>query len=231
MEELEALEPDSFDLPGEGPEPIAGFYRIDPAEFGAPESAGTIDNLVSAIEFSPDPQELEREKEEEARSMAEHFEIQSPFASIFSTLSEEELEPDPVEELESLEKEKPTPDDSPEREAEELRSSFTGLQLSVPFLATLDSEITFLEAEEDEDAPAAPEEEEAAALEFGQAPEEEAVALESGQAPESTEAGGVIMERDGIIYINERVLAPDKKTLKGLDRNFKRLIDAILNNT
>jgi hypothetical protein len=227
LEELEALEPDFSGLPGGGPGSPAEFHGIDPLEFDASGESGTaIDTLVSAIEFSPDSQELEREREEEARSMAEQFEIQSPFASIFSALAEEELEMDPVEELESLEREAPAPDESPEAEAEALKTSFTGPQLSVPFLTALNSELPF--PEEDEDAFTAPEEE-ATALEAEQEPE--AAALETGEAPEEAGADGVIVERDGVLYINESVRNPGRKNRKGLDRNFKNLIDAILNNT
>jgi hypothetical protein len=182
------------------------FQGIAPLEFegtNAPETA--IDNLVRAIEFSPESQEVEQEKEQAAKSMAEHFNIQSPFTSIFSTLSELEFEAEPMEDLEPLEKEWLEPDESLETEAEELRFSFAGPQLSVPFQKELNSEITLLPAEDnDEDAPGEPEEE--------------------------AETGAVITERDGVSYINESVLSPDKETLKGLDKNFKNLIDSIINS-
>jgi hypothetical protein len=221
VEELEAVEPDRM-----------RFDEIDPLEFDESAEFGTaIDSLVSAIEFSPESQELEREKEEEARSMAENFDIQSPFASIFSALAKEELEPEPVEELESLEREAPSPDESPETDAEELRLSFAGPQLSVPFLGTLNSEIAFLMAGEG-DAPAAPEED-AAVLDAGPEPGDmDAGGQGTGPEPEETETdGGIITERDGVLYINENVLNPGKKILKGLNRNFKNLIDSILNNS
>ncbi|MDR3122801.1 MAG: hypothetical protein LBU16_03370 [Treponema sp.] len=193
-----------------------GFYEIDPSEEDSGKSGVAINTVVSAIEFSPESEKAEQEKEEAARSMAENFEIQSPFASIFSALSEEELKPEPVEDLESLEREGPPPDDSPETEAEaeELRLRFADPLLSIPFVEALNGEITVLAVEdEDEDAPTAPE------------------YLETEQAPEETVSGGVVMERDGVIYINENILSPDKETLKGLDRNVKNLIDSILNNT
>jgi hypothetical protein len=207
---------------GEEPGTTAEFYKINPSEFGQPTGAGTaIDNLVSAIEFSPESKDSEQEKEEAAKSMAEQFEIQSPFVSIFSSLSEVELEPEPMENLETLERE--GSDDSPEAKAEveELRPSFVGPQLSIPFIGTPNSEITLLAVEdEDEDAPAGPEQAEI-----------EAEDLETEQAPEAAEAGGVVTERDGVIYINENILSPSKETLRGLDRNFKNLIDSVLNNT
>jgi hypothetical protein len=204
--ELEAAGPELEEL-----EIMAEFYGINPSEFGEPdEDEMTIDNLARAIEFSPEPQEIAQEKEDAAKSMAEHFEIQSPFTSIFSTLSEVAFEPEPMEDLESLEREWLAPDDSPEAEAEELPFSFAGPQLSVPFLKALNSEIIVLTAEdENEDLPAVPEE----------------------AAPEEAAPGRVVTERDGVIYINESVLSPDKETLKGLDKNFKNLIDSILNNT
>jgi hypothetical protein len=205
LEELEAVGPEFIEPDFGRPGIMKGYRGIILPEFedsDEPETA--MDNLVRAIEFSPDSQELEQEKEKAAKSMAEHFKIQSPFASIFSTLSEVEFEPEPMEDLESLEREWLAPDKSPEREVEDLQFSF-GPQLSVPFLGALNGEITPLTAEdEDEDLPAAPEE---------------------------AAADGVITERDGVNYINESVLRPDKETLKGLDKNFKNLIDSILNNT
>jgi hypothetical protein len=39
----------------------------------------------------------------------------------------------------------------------------------------------------------------------------------------------IIMERDGVSYINERILAPDQGTLKGLNPSIKYLVDSILN--
>jgi hypothetical protein len=200
LEELEAAEPE-FGRPG-----MTTFHRVTLPEFeDSDETEAAMDNLVRAIEFSPDSQELEQEKERAAKSMAEHFKIQSPFASIFSTLSEVEFEPEPMEDLESLEREWLAPDDFPETEAEELRFGFAGPQLSVPFLKALNGEITLLAVEdEDKDMPAAPEE---------------------------AADGEIITERDGVNYINESVLRPDKETLKGLDKNFKNLIDSILNNT
>jgi hypothetical protein len=224
LAELETLEPE-----GEKAGTMTRSNELDPLRhefFG--ESKTAIDNLVSAIEFSPDPEELAQEKEQAARSMAEHFEIQSPFASIFSALSEEELEPEPMEDLESLEKEGPEPDDSPETDAERLKFSFAGPQLSVPFLGALNSEIAFLAVEdEDEDTPAAPENVEAGEPETEQA----AKTAEAGGTKTEQEDGGVVTERDGVIYVNKSVLSPDKETLKGLDKNFKNLIDSILNNS
>jgi hypothetical protein len=219
-----ADEPETLeDLAGaedEAPGAMANFPGIDPLGFEDSDgSEMAINNLVRAIEFSPESRELEREKELAAKSMAEHLEIQSPFASIFSTLSEVEFEPEPMEDLESLEREWLMPDDSPETEAEALQFSFPGFQFSAPFLNALSGEITALAAE-DEDA--APEEAEPALPESGEPGDE---------APEDADAGGVVTERDGVIYVNERALRPDKETLKGLDRNFKNLIDSILNNS
>jgi hypothetical protein len=206
-EELETLdEAEDPESEPEEPDVALEFQEIDPLGFdvsGGPEETA-INNLVSALEFSPGPEEAEREKDEAARSMTEQFEIQSPFAEIFSALSEVEFEPEPMESLEALEKEGADLDDSPEMEVEELDGSFTGIQLSMPFLTTLNSEITVLEAE-DGDVPAT--------------------------EPEEEDAGPVVAERDGVAYINESALNPGKKILNGLNKNFKNLIDSILNNT
>jgi hypothetical protein len=218
LEELEAVDPDLVE-PAEGA--VTNFPGIDPLGFGDSDRFEmTIDNLARSVEFGPEPLEVEREKEEAARSMAKHFEVQSPFASIFSTLSEVEFEPEPMEELESLERGL-APDNSQAVEAEELRLSFVGPQLSIPFLKTLSNEIAFLAVEEDDDDEAEPMEPEAA--ETGE--------LEIEEALEEAEADGVVTERDGVIYINENVLRPDKETLQGLDKDFKSLIDSILDNT
>jgi hypothetical protein len=218
LPELETMELDLGEPEFEGPELTTDFQELDPVEvedFDGSETIAT--NLASDIEFGPDSQELEQEKEEAARSMAEQFEIQSPFDSILSTLSEVEFAPEPMEELEALEGEWRTPDNSAEAEAEELRPGFAGPQFSVPFLETLSSEVALLTVEdEDEAEPVAPEE-----------------TRERGMAdtPAEPETGGIVTERDGVIYINESVLRPDKETLKGLDKNFKNLIDSILDNT
>jgi hypothetical protein len=208
LAELEAMELELIEPEDGRVETITSFQGVDPAEFeDFDESA--IDNLARTIEFSPDPQEIAEEKEKAARSMAEHFEIQSPFVSIFSTLSELEFEPEPMEDLESLEREWLAPDNSREAEMEELRSNFAGPQLSIPFQGT-NNEITLLIADRD----TAPEE-------TGELETEEEASAEDG----------IILERDGVSYINESALQPDKETLKGLDRNFKNLVDSILNNT
>jgi hypothetical protein len=213
LEELAG--PEQSEPENRGQETMAELYGIDPLAFEDFDKATAIGNLASAIEFSPESEELEQEKEDAAKSMAEHFEIQSP-ASIFSPLSELEFKPEPMEELEILEREWPEPDDSPETEMEELRSGFASPQLSIPFQGALNSELAVLMVEnENGDAPAAPEETEAGELETPRAPE----------------TGAVVTERDGVIYINKSILNPDRETLKGLDRNFKNLIDSILNNT
>jgi hypothetical protein len=218
-EELEPIEPEP-----EEPEKLINmteFYGFDLLELENSNGPGgiVVDNPASALEFSPGPEELEREKEEAARSMAEHLEIQSPFAAIFSTLAEVEFEPEPMESLEPLEKEGQTQDNSPEVEAEELDISFTGPHLSIPFLTSPASEIIVLEAEDDEEA-AMPGDEDARAGD----PETE-------QAPGEGDSDRVFAERDGVIYIDESVRAPDKKPLRGLNKSLKNLIDSILNNT
>jgi hypothetical protein len=220
-EELETL--DEAEAPEDGtgePELAAEFLEIDPLGFEIAEELEetALNDLASVLEFTPDPEEEEREKDEAARSLAEQFEIQSPFAEILSTLSTVEFEPEPMESLESLEHEGLIEDDAPETEAEELERGFTGIQFSIPFLTAPNNEITLLEAEdledaeEDGDAPAAAEDEGEKAAETGEGA-----------------SGPVVAEKDGVTYINESVLNPDQKTLKGLDRNFKDLIDSILN--
>jgi hypothetical protein len=215
LAELEAAGLELVEPKDEGVEIPEEFHSIDPLDFGDAAGSSAINKLTSAIEFSPESKELDQEKEDAAKSMAEHFEIQSP-ALIFSPLSELEFKPEPMEDLEPLESERPAPEDTPETEAEELRSSFAGSQLSIPFLGMLNSELAFLAAA-DEDELLAPE-------------AADAEELKTPQAPEDADIDGVITEKDGMIYINENVLSPDKETLKGLDKNFKNLIDSILNN-
>ncbi|MFP3041534.1 hypothetical protein LQZ19_06885 [Treponema primitia] len=200
-EELEEIEP--MDV---GPE----FEQIDPSELGGSEDTSDkgMSSLASEIEFSPVPEEVEKAQEEAAESLVDGLEIQSPFTAIFSTLSEVEFEPEPAENLESLEREGLIePHDSPEIAAERLSSNFVKPMLSKPFFTALYDELEVLEAQV----------------------EDEATLVEETEAAVDEEKE-IIAERDGISYINENILTPDEKTLKSLDRNFKNLIDSVLNN-
>jgi hypothetical protein len=38
----------------------------------------------------------------------------------------------------------------------------------------------------------------------------------------------VILERDGVHYIDRGAMTPDKKTIKNLDQDFLRLVDSVL---
>jgi hypothetical protein len=200
------------------------FQELDPFEFGAIDKPinSTIDELATAIDFSPEPEDLAQERDADAKSMAENFEIQSPFTTIFSALSEVELEPELMESLESLESldetEGPAPDSAPEARAEELGLCFVGPMFSIPFHLALNGEVVVLEVEDDDGATAVEETEEA--------PPE----LAPDEAEEEGDTDTIIAERDGVSYIRESALNPDKETLKGLDKDFKNLIDSILNN-
>ncbi|WP_010257243.1 hypothetical protein [Treponema primitia] len=201
LEELEEIEP---------LEAIPEFEQIDASELGGSDDTSDKDmsSLASEIEFSPVPEEVEKAKEEAAESMVDDFEIQSPFTAIFSALSEVEFEPEPSENLESLEKEGLIePDDSLEAEAEPLNTDFVKPLLSKPFFAASYEEIEILEAQAEDETPVV---------------EDAETALE--------EEKEIIAERDGISYINESILNPDEETLKSLDRNFKNLIDSVLND-
>jgi hypothetical protein len=167
-------------------------------------------SLASAIEFSPPPEELEKQKEAAAKSMVEKFEIQSPFSTIFSGLARgepsveytrgepqtegltvEDLEEEPVELL-PLDEESP----EPPTEAKQLKMYFVKPLLSVPFSTALNTEVEVLAVQDVDD----------------------------------TEENTVIAKRNGVPYINERILTPDKKTEKSLDRNFKQLVESVLAN-
>jgi hypothetical protein len=170
-----------------------------------------INDLMSAIEFGPDPLPEEFAQDNE-NSMAEIFDFESP-AAIFSSLSELKFTPEPMEDLEALERDRTELDDSPETDAEELSLSFVGSQFfDAPFLTALNGELPLLMAE-DED------------------PAMEGDGETKTPSPEEAEAGEVISERDGVAYISENTLAPDEKTLAGLNRDFKDLIDSVLNDT
>jgi hypothetical protein len=52
---------------------------------------------------------------------------------------------------------------------------------------------------------------------------------ETAPLDETIEGTGIIEERDGVNYIKESILSPNTETEKKLDRNFKNLIDSILN--
>jgi hypothetical protein len=206
--ELEVVEPDLT----EEPEAAAKFHGVD-LLFEDSGYSMTMDDLISAIEFGPEPppQEFEQENENILDSLAESFDFKSP-ASIFSSLSGLAFTPEPMEDLEFLERERTEPEDSPETEAEELRLSFVGPQFFAPFMGAPDSELPLLMAE-DEDASAAPEEPETPLL------------------PAEAATGDIITERDGVAYVSKTALAPDRETARGLDKNFKNLIDSVLNDT
>jgi hypothetical protein len=215
--ELEVVEPD---LPSEQkpdalelelPEELEARARsrgFDPVSDDS-DQATDMDDLMRAIEFGPDPipEEFDQENENALASMAELFNFESP-DTIFSSLAELDFTPEPMEDLESLERERMEPDDSPETEVEELRPSFINSRFFTnPFMAALTNELSLL-TEEDEGAEEGP---------------------ETTQA--SDEDGEVITERDGVAYINESILTPDEKTLANLDGDFMDLIDSVLNDT
>jgi hypothetical protein len=42
------------------------------------------------------------------------------------------------------------------------------------------------------------------------------------------DAGAVILERDGVHYIDRRVMTPDRETVKKLDQDFLGLVNSVL---
>jgi hypothetical protein len=64
--------------------------ELDPSELAESVGGAGKVNPASTIEFSPLPEEIERQKEAAAKSMAEKFKIQSPFPAIFSGLAKGE---------------------------------------------------------------------------------------------------------------------------------------------
>jgi hypothetical protein len=187
-EELGTLE-EIFDEP-EGalaaqPRAVPEFQELDPSELGIPD-------------------ELEKEHESEANTMAENFEIVSPFSTILSgfpgehALKEEQLE---------LLDEEPVPEDTRETLAEELGVSFAGSLLYHPFQTEMADEVEVLESPDDGDA-------------------EEA--LPDLEIPPDSGEEEYILERDGVSYINESLLSPDRKILEKLDQDFQDLIDSVL---
>jgi hypothetical protein len=87
-------------------------------------------------------------------------------------------------------------------EAKQLNMYFVKPLLSVPFSTALNTEVEVL-AVQDVDDDAIPE-------------------------LSSEEANTVIAKRNGVPYINESILNPDKETTKKLDGNFKRLVESVL---
>ncbi|GHU62013.1 hypothetical protein FACS189445_4600 [Spirochaetia bacterium] len=218
IEELEAIEPIQELDPSELVESAEGSIRVNPA---------------SEIEFTPPSEAIEKQQEEEAKSMAENLKIQSPFTAIFSYLSKgepqtegqtvedtggeprlealaedsvAELIPEDEEpaELLTIEEEAPEPDDF---EPGPLKMYFVKPLFSVPFSTTRNTGIEVRSVQDmdnaDDTIPILPLEEE----------------------------NTVIAKRDGVPYINERALSPDKGTTKKLDLKFKRLVESVLTNT
>jgi hypothetical protein len=212
LEELEELEP---------MEGTTKTRELDPSELVESEGDPGKVNPASKVEFSPLPEEIEKQKDAAAKSMAEKVKIQSPFPVIFSGLSENEepaellsLEEEALEpaELLPLEEEAPEPaellpleEEAPESEGpmttevKPLNIYFVKPLLSVPFSTALNTEIEVLDVQDmDDDA--------------------------------IREENTVIAKRNGVPHINERILSPDKKTIKSLNPNFKRLVKSVLSN-
>jgi hypothetical protein len=298
MEEVEELESPAAALRG-----MPKIRELDPLELEESEGGSGKVNLASTIEFSPLSEEIEKQKEAAAKSMAEKFKIQSPFPAIFSGLSggepqseepalllEEEEEP---AELLSAEEDAPiellsVEDDAPaellsveEDESSELLSVEEDAPLEL-LSAEEDAPVELLSAEEDESAELlSPEEDESAELLSPEedesvellSPEEDtprsaATGLMEDNAkplnmyfvkpllsvpfsaalnteievlevqdmdddampepPSRGEENTVITKRNGVPYINEGTRNPDRETIKGLDRNFKRLVESVL---
>ena len=57
----------------------------------------------------------------------------------------------------------------------------------------------------------------------------EAETLLAEEVPEVEPEDEVILERDGIHYVNSRALNPDKETKKTLDHNFLNLVESLIN--
>jgi hypothetical protein len=195
------------------------FRQPDPPELGG--SGGipdeVINNLDSKVEFSFIPEEGEKDEDAGTEFIGEDFEIQSPFTTIFSALSEVEFEPEPTENLESLERERTAPDDSPEVEAERLNTDYVKPLFIRSFSTAINEQIEILETPAEEETEHEDDSEET--LEVGD---------EIPEAP-SEDENAIISERDGVSYINENILTPDEETVKSLDKNFKNLIDSVLN--
>jgi hypothetical protein len=64
----------------------------------------------------------------------------------------------------------------------------------------------------------------------------EVLTVERGPASETAGGTGkdgagaqdVILEQDGIHYVNHSVMTPDRKTIKNLDQDFLNLVDSVL---
>jgi hypothetical protein len=201
-------------------EAMPEFLQFDPAELGGSGeiSDEVINDLAGKGEFSPIPEEVEKEEDADIGFIDEDFEIQSPFTTIFSALSEVEFEPEPAENLESLERERPAPDDSLGVDAERLNTDYVKPLFATSFSTAINEQIEILETQAEEETENEDDLEETLEV------EDKIPAVPSG------DENAIIWERDGVSYINENILTPDEETIKSLDRNFKNLIDSVLNN-
>ncbi|GHV76390.1 hypothetical protein AGMMS49942_12110 [Spirochaetia bacterium] len=229
LEELEELE-------------SSEIRELDPSELEESEGGGGKVNPASTIEFSPLSEEIEKQKEAAAKSMAEKFKIQSPFPAIFSGLSEEKPQ---TEEPELLLEEEDAPIELLAPEEDESVELLSVEEDESPELLSAEEdapiELLALEEDDSEAEPQAPMESEAKPLNmyfvkpllsvpFSAALNTEINVLEVHDVDDDATPEPVIAKRNGVPYINEGTRNPDKETIKGLDRNFKRLVESVLVN-
>lgn len=204
--ELGTLE-EILDEPAEEASPVPEFQELDLSELDnsdAPSPGESLDALAREIEFSPLPAELEKENDGAADSLVEDFEIVSPFSTILSDFPGEDALKE--EQLELLDEES-VQEDTLETLVEEVLGTYLVNPLIYqPFQTEMVNEIEVLQVSDDDES------------------------LPDLEIPQDSDENEdeFILERDGVNYINESLLSPDKKTLEKLDQDFQDLIDSVL---
>jgi hypothetical protein len=214
LEELEEFEePEELEPLGEleGQEELEELEEAEePEDTGPPAplvmlshpSASEIAALASKIEFGPDPVS---DAEENGGFLDGELEIVSPFASMLLSLDGHDFRHNEDEENAGT-SETGGKAGSKKDGIEEFPQN-AGLSLiNRPFLIQANHEPELLQAVSGDDSAPPPSAE--------------------PEAPEEG-AGDVILEQDGVNYINPSVFMPDRKTEESLDRDFQNLVDSL----
>jgi hypothetical protein len=199
IEDLEAIPNEPFD----------DYEEISMDESDAPPIT-FLDALASEIEFSPLPEEIEKEKEVAAKSITDGVEIVSPFSTILSDFSNGESSS--VESLEQLEAlgQDPVLENTLETDAEALKSNFVKSLLPGIFQTEQTAPVGYLEVVDDD-------------MTITQDP------LSGDELPENTcGETAIIEERNGVNYISESILSQDTNPETKLNWDLKNLIDSVL---
>jgi hypothetical protein len=184
-------------------------------------------NLVSQIEFSSSPS-----KEEEDTTLEKELEIVSPFATMLSDFSDDRedtgTEAPPLETVENSSKTEPSDNteegEKKKPEEEEEKEKVAAAKRNESGLETLNVQhgmsliykpFLYADFSDPQDLESLPNDPEKRPPEIRPSSEEEY----------NTD---IIEEHEGVHYINREILNPDPQTEKGLNPDFKNLVDSVI---